>query len=69
MVVNILVFLVPTISYSIVHALFGDIPANFMMLIIGIIFIAIHKIWLKNIYVRMMKRKYDNLDGFRSSRR
>ena len=69
MVVNILVFLVPTISYSIVHALFGDIPANFMMLIIGIIFIAIHKICLKNIYVRMMKRKYDNLDGFRSSRR
>lgn len=69
MIVNIAVFLLPTISYSIVYSLFGDTPANMMMLIIGIIFIAIHKMWLKNIYIRMMKRKYENLDGFRSSRK
>lgn len=69
MIVNMAVFLVPTISYSIVHSLFGDIAANLMMLIIGLVFIAIHNIWLKNIYIRMMKRKYENLDGFRSSRK
>jgi hypothetical protein len=37
-------------------------------MVIGLLFTITHPIWLKNIYRRMMKRKYVNLDGFHASR-
>ena len=33
----------------------------------GVIFIVTHKLWLNNIYRRMMKRKYKNLEAFINS--
>ena len=38
------------------------------MLITGAIFILTHRIWIKNIYTRMMARKFENLEGFRETR-
>ena len=38
------------------------------LIIIGLILTLTHPIWLRNIYKRMMKRRYANLDGFHETR-
>ena len=38
------------------------------MLIIGLLFIATHNIWLRNIYQRFMLRRYENMESFRATR-
>ena len=38
------------------------------MMLIGLVFIALHKIWLRNIYNRWMKRRYANMAALRASR-
>ena len=39
-----------------------------IMLAIGLAFVLTNRLCLRNIYNRMMKRKYDNLEGFTSTR-
>ena len=39
-----------------------------LLMCLGIIGIATHKIWLMNIYQRFMARRYTNMEGFRASR-
>ncbi len=60
--------LVPVIFVSVIQAVFSDTAAYIIMLVIGIAFIATHRLWLRNIYDRFMKRRYRNMDGFRASR-
>ena len=38
------------------------------MMLIGLTLTITHTIWIKNIYNRFMKRRYDNMEGFRDSR-
>jgi len=38
------------------------------LIILGVIGIALHPLWLRNIYNRFMKNRYKNMDGFRNSR-
>ena len=38
------------------------------MLVIGLVFIATHNIWLRNIYQRFMVRRYENMESFRATR-
>ena len=38
------------------------------MLAIGLVFVLTNRLWLRNIYNRMMRRKYSNLEGFTSTR-
>lgn len=35
---------------------------------VGGLLTATHNLWIKNIYNRFMKRRYDNMEGFRDSR-
>ena len=60
--------LVPVVLASILQKIFSDNIAYTLMLVIGITFIATHNLWLRNIYNRFMKRRYENLEGFRSTR-
>ena len=39
-----------------------------VMAIVGLLLTLAHPIWLRNIYNRMMRRKYANLEGFHASR-
>ena len=34
----------------------------------GLIGIATHRLWIRNVYVRMMTRRYENMEGFRTSK-
>lgn len=67
-VIQLVAFLFPITLISILQTFLSDTVAYVIMMIIGIAFIATHRLWLRNIYNRMMRRKYVLLEGFRSSR-
>ena len=60
-------FLPMLIMYALVQC-FNDHVAACSMITIGLIGMLLHPLWLRNIYKRFMKRRYDNMDGFRNSR-
>lgn len=62
-------------------ALFGPIAITFLgyvtvgltwtyifMCVLGLGFVLTHPIWIRHIYKRMMKRRYENLEGFMNTR-
>ena len=67
-VVQLVAFFFPLMLISILQAFLPDNVAYTIMLVIGLAFIVTHQWWLRNIYNRMMRRKYILLEGFRSSR-
>jgi hypothetical protein len=40
----------------------------YVLAAVGLVFVIFHEWWLKNIYRRFMKRRYANMEGFRSTR-
>ena len=67
-VVQLVAFFFPIALISILQAFLSDTAAYLTMMILGLVFIVTHRLWLRNIYNRMMRRKYILLEGFRSSR-
>lgn len=59
---------IPLILDSLLTALFSETIAYTLLTVIGLAFIATHNIWIKNIYNRFMKRRYENMEAFRASR-
>lgn len=59
-------FFIPISLNKVISLFAGDNTAMIVLLIIGLIFTLTNGIWLKNIYVRFMKRRYENMEGFRS---
>ena len=68
MILVAIVFIVPNILVDVLQSVFSENVAYLTMLLIGLGFIATHRLWLRNVYNRLMKRKYENLEGFISSR-
>lgn len=58
----------PVIITGLGYLLVGLTYTYIFMCIIGLAFILTHPIWIRNIYARMMKRRYENLEGFISTR-
>ena len=58
----------PLALLSLLILLFDEHAAYTILLVIGLLFTLAHPWWLRNIYVRMMKRKYVNLEGFHATR-
>jgi hypothetical protein len=50
------------------QALFPDVVAYTVTLLTGLAFILTHKLWIRKVYRRMMLRRYENMEGLRSSR-
>jgi len=63
-----IIFFVSTTLVSILQGCFGDTVCYSVISVIGLVFIVTHPLWLRNIYHRMMKRRYSNLEAFRASR-
>ena len=68
LVVELAAFFLPLPVIMLLQAVLGNTVAYVTMLVIGIAFIATYPKWMRNIYTRMMKRKYILLEGFRASR-
>ncbi len=60
-------FFLPLAIVQPLEIFFGRYVAWAIMFTIGLIFISTHKLWLENIYHRMMARKYENFETFLNS--
>ena len=47
---------------------FSETTAYLIMIVTGLIITLLHPWWLRNVYKRMMVRKYENLEGFHATR-
>jgi len=68
MIVVMGAFGLPLLIESGLKVLFGTDGAFIAMLLIGLGFIISHRWWLKRIYRRFMKRRYENMESFRACR-
>lgn len=67
-VVEMCVFIVPIILIKVLEALWGATVSYCVILAIGLGFILTHPVWIRYIYNRMQRRRYENLEGFRATR-
>ncbi|MBE6261294.1 MAG: hypothetical protein E7107_10840 [Prevotella sp.] len=58
----------PVILVLLLQAIFSETVAYITLIIIGAAFTLTESWWLRNIYRRMMKRRYANLEGFHATR-
>ena len=68
LVIELIVFFVPVALAMILTAIFGDTIGYSILIAIGLLFTVTHQLWLRNIYKRMMQRRYQNLNGFHETR-
>ena len=67
-IVSMIGFFVPVIFVLLLQAVFSDNIAYSILIVIGLIFTLSEPYWMRNIYHRMMRRRYDNLEGFHATR-
>ncbi|MCR4603040.1 MAG: DUF5687 family protein [Prevotella sp.] len=66
--IELLGMLLPLLIVGIVLLFTSEEVAYVIVALLGLVLTIAHPWWLRNIYVRMMARKYDNLEGFHASR-
>jgi hypothetical protein len=68
LIIELIVFFVPVALVLILQAIFNDTVAYTVMIVIGLAFTLATPYWMRNIYQRMMRHRYENLEGFHSTR-
>lgn len=68
LIIELVGMFLPICLISVLLLFLSEEMTYIVMIIIGLLFTVTHPLWLRNIYRRMMKRKYENLEGFISSR-
>ena len=58
----------PVVVVFLLQAIFDEQTAYWLLFIVGVAFTLTEQYWMRHIYRRMMRRRYDNLEGFRASR-
>ena len=58
----------PVALISILSVFFSENVTYLILLVVGVITALARKIWLRNIYERFMKRRYENMESFRATR-
>ena len=59
---------IPPIVIGVLPLFMDKNLAYVLIALIGIGFILANKYWIRNIYVRMMRRRYENMESFRATR-
>ena len=67
-VASAIAFGLPVIIMSVLQSLVSENTSYLVMFLIGLAFILTKNLWMRNIYNRMMKKRYANLEGFYASR-
>ena len=67
-IVSMICFFVPVIIVMLLQAIFSDEIAYLVLILIGLGFTLTETYWMRNIYRRMMNRRYQNLEGFHATR-
>ena len=68
MLISMVSMFAPMIVMMVLINLFSEQTASLVLLLIGVAGTLLHPLWLRNIYKRFMKRRYENMAGFRESR-
>ncbi|SEA36794.1 hypothetical protein SAMN05216462_1275 [Xylanibacter ruminicola] len=68
LVIELFALFGPVLITGLGYLLVGLTYTYIVMCVIGVAFIITHPIWIRNIYTRMMKRRYENLEGFMNTR-
>ena len=68
LIIELLAMFIPIVLVAVFILFFSETTAYLILSIIGLFFTLTHPIWLRNIYKRLMARKYENLEGFHASR-
>jgi len=66
-IITILAMLIPIIIVIIINSIFSQTVACYFMLATGLTFTLTSKLWIRWTYKRFLKRKYKNMEGFRSN--
>lgn len=66
-IVSMTALFVPMLVMYVLMSVFDVGVASVVMMCVGIIGTSVHKYWLRNIYVRFMKRRHVNMAGFRDT--
>ena len=67
-VIELTALIGPILITGIGYLLVGLTYTYIFMCIVGLAFIIAHPLWIRNIYKRMMLRRYENLEGFHGTR-
>ena len=67
-IVSMIGFFAPVALVMLMQAIFSEEVAYLVLILIGLAFTLSEPYWMRNIYRRMMKRRYDNLEGFHATR-
>ena len=68
MIVTILALFSPMAFVGLLTIFCSPTVSYICLGVVGIIGIATHRLWIRNVYVRMMARRYENMEGFRTSK-
>ena len=68
LIIELVAMFLPLVLVALLILLFDETTAYCVMAVLGLIITLAHPLWLRNIYTRMMARKYQNLEGFHASR-
>ena len=66
-VTNLVALFAPVALTLLLTCVFSSTAAYATMGALGLALTLTHKIWLRNVYVRMMRRKYENIEGFHAT--
>ena len=66
--IEMAILFVPGIVLGLGYLTVGLTATYIFMCAVGLAFIVTSNIWLRNIYNRMMKRRYENIEGFHATR-
>lgn len=61
-------FALPWVVYLPLQVLFDATVAYWGLIVLGLAFILTSRLWIGNVYKRLMRRRYQNMEGFRDSR-
>jgi hypothetical protein len=67
-ILSMVAMFAPLLVVTAIEAFFDSTTAYWILIIIGILFTVTEPYWMRNIYRRMMTRRYKNLEGFHITR-
>ena len=67
-VVELAAFSLPLILIIFIPTIMGETVGTIVLILIGLAVIATNRFWIRDIYRRMMMKRYDTLESFRATR-
>jgi len=67
-ILSMIAMFAPVVFVMAIQAIFNPETAYWIMIFIGLAFTLTEHLWMRNIYRRMMRRRYRNLEGFHATR-